>query len=56
MKAKFALNDRDAVIELLSFFAQDHYLIADDNKCYTFRFHLIRRWWIIAHGLNQGGK
>ncbi len=56
MKAKFALDDRDAVIELLSLLAQDHYLIADDNKRYTFRFPLIRRWWIIAHGLNQGGK
>jgi len=56
MKAKFSLDDRDAVIELLSLLAQDHYLITDDQKHYTFRFPLIRRWWIISHGLNQGGK
>jgi hypothetical protein len=51
-----ALDDRDAVIELLSLLAQDHYLIADDSKNYTFRFPLIRRWWLTAHGLPQGGR
>jgi len=56
MKATMSLDDRDAVIELLSLLSQDHYLIADDTKCYTFRFPLIRRWWIIAHGLSQGAK
>ena len=54
--ATMALDDRDAVIELLSFLAQDHYLIADDTKRYTFRFPLIRRWWLTAHGLAQGGR
>ena len=56
VKAKMALDDRDVVIELLSFLAQDHYLIADDTKRYTFRFPLIRRWWLTAHGLAQGGR
>ncbi len=56
VKAKMALDDRDAVIELLSLLAQDHYLIADDAKRYTFRFPLIRRWWLTAHGLAQGGR
>lgn len=54
--AKMALDDRDAVVELLSFLAQDHYLIADDMKRYTFRFPLIRRWWLTAHGLVPGGR
>ena len=54
--ATMALDDRDAVIELLSFLAQDHYLIADDTKRYTFRFPLIRRWWLIANGLAPGGR
>ncbi len=54
--SKMALDDRDVVIELLSLLAQDHYLIADDSKRYSFRFPLIRRWWLIAHGLTQGGK
>ncbi len=56
VKSKMALDDRDAVIKLLSLLAQDHYLIADDAKHYTFRFPLIRRWWLIAHGLAQGGR
>ncbi len=56
VKSKMALDDRDAVIELLRLLAQDHYLIADDAKHYTFRFPLIRRWWLIAHGLKQGGQ
>lgn len=56
VKSKMALDDRDAVIELLSLLAQDHYLIADDSKSYSFRFPLIRRWWLIAHGLPQGGQ
>ena len=56
VKAKMALDDRDVVIELLSFLAQDHYLIADDTKRYTFRFPLIRRWWLTAHGLAQRGR
>ncbi len=55
VKSKLALDDRDAVIELLSLLAQDHYLITDDSKRYTFRFPLIRRWWLIAHGLTKGG-
>ena len=42
--------------DLMSLLAQYHYLIADDAKRYTFRFPLIRRWWLIAHGLNQGGR
>ena len=56
VKSKIALDDRDAVIELLRLLAQDHYLIADDAKRYTFRFPLIRRWWLIAHALMQGGR
>ena len=56
VKSQMALDDRDTVIELLSFLAQDHYLIADDSKRYTFRFPLIRRWWLTAHGLAQGGR
>ena len=56
VKSKIALDDRDAVIELLSLLAQDHYLIADDVKHYTFRLPLIRRWWLIAHGLTKGNR
>jgi hypothetical protein len=56
IKATIAIDDRDAVIQLTGLLAQDHYLISDASKRYTFRFPLIRRWWLIAHDLKQGGR
>jgi hypothetical protein len=52
MKAQMALDDRHEIVRLLTSLAQDHYLIADTEKRYSFRFPLIRRWWILAQGLS----
>ena len=53
MKAQMALDDRHEIVRLLTSLAQDHYLIADTEKRYAFRFPLIRRWWILAQGLSS---
>jgi hypothetical protein len=53
MKAQMALDDRHEIVRLLTSLAQDHYLIADTEKRYAFRFPLIRQWWILAQGLSS---
>lgn len=53
MKAQMALDDRHAIVRLLTSLAQDHYLTADTEKRYAFRFPLIRQWWILAQGLSS---
>ncbi len=53
MKAQMALDDRHEIVRLLTSLAQDHYLIADTEKRYAFRFPLIRRWWILAQGMSS---
>ncbi len=53
VKALLPVEDRNVVIELLRKLSQDHYLICDDLKRYSFRFPLIRRWWVLARGLSR---
>jgi hypothetical protein len=51
--AKYAgATDDDRVRELLRLLLVDHYLASDTDGCYTFRHALLRRWWVIARGLN----
>lgn len=52
LKSRTRLENRDAVVELLRSLAMDHYLTRDDDGRYRFRFPLIRKWWILAEGLN----
>ncbi len=53
MKARMPLDDRDQIVRLLKSLAQDHYLTADTDKRYAFRFPLIRQWWVLAQGLSS---
>ncbi|MCK5804326.1 MAG: ATP-binding protein [Lentisphaeria bacterium] len=53
IKASVPVEDRDLVIELLRNLSQDHYLICDDQKRYSFRFPLIKKWWVLARGLSS---
>lgn len=51
VKARISLTDRQLVIDLLRKLYLDHYLTCDDQKRYSFRFPLIKQWWIHAQGL-----
>lgn len=51
VKAQIPLTDRKLVIDLLRKLSLDHYLTCDNQKRYSFRFPLIRQWWIHAQGL-----
>ncbi|MDO9318316.1 MAG: hypothetical protein Q7V56_08965 [Gammaproteobacteria bacterium] len=53
VRSQFALTDRQLIVQMLKFLGQDHYLICDAQKRYTFRFPLIKRWWRIAQGLES---
>ncbi|NQT14124.1 MAG: hypothetical protein HQ582_15325 [Planctomycetes bacterium] len=52
LKSRTRFENRDAVVELLTSLAMDHYLTRDDDGRYRFRFPLIQKWWILAEGLN----
>lgn len=51
LKAQFAVEDRARIVQLLRSLALDHYLTTDKRKRYSFRFPLVRRWWVLAQGL-----
>lgn len=51
IRSQFALTDRNLIVQMLKSLGQDHYLISDINKRYSFRFPLVKRWWKIAQGL-----
>jgi hypothetical protein len=51
LASQFPLADRSAAVDLLQLLARDHYLTADLQKRYTFRFSLVKRWWKLAQGL-----
>ena len=53
LRGQFALTDRQLIVQLLKSLGQDHYLISDTQKRYSFRFPLIKRWWKIAQGLGS---
>ena len=50
-KSVYNITDRNLIVKMLRSLALDHYLIADTEKRYSFRFPLIRRWWKLAQGL-----
>ena len=52
VKAKYALSDRQFIVNLLRSLALDHYLISDAEKKYSFRFPLIKQWWKLAQGID----
>lgn len=51
VRGQFALTDRQLIVQMLKSLGQDHYLICDSRKRYSFRFPLVKRWWQIAQGL-----
>ncbi len=53
IRNQFALMDRNLIVQMLKHLAQDHYLISDTDKRYSFRFPLVKRWWKIAQGLQS---
>ena len=52
VKAKYALSDRQFIVDLLNSLALDHYLTSDTKKNYSFRFPLIKQWWKLAQGID----
>lgn len=53
LRARLPLTERQEIPGLLGLLVKDHYLISDEEKRYSFRFPLIRTWWILAQGLNS---
>ena len=53
IKATLAFDNKKKIIDLLASLAQDHYLSCNTQKHYEFRFHLIKRWWWFAQGLDS---
>lgn len=51
--SQFSLPDADnqRIVQMLKSLGQDHYLICDTQKNYSFRFALIKGWWRTAQGL-----
>jgi hypothetical protein len=55
LKSVYSLEDRDLTIKLLDFLAKDYYIAKDLDNKYSFCFTLIKRWWIMAEGLDSIG-
>jgi len=55
LKSVYSLENRDLTIKLLDFLAKDYYIQKDLDNKYSFCFTLIRRWWIMAEGLESRG-
>jgi len=53
LKSMGILDDRDLLIELLKLIEQDHYLARNNEGRYEFQFPLLKRWWILARGLED---
>ena len=53
VRSQMSLTDRQSVVRLLLSLGQDHYLICDSSKRYSFRFPMIKNWWKMAQGLGQ---
>jgi hypothetical protein len=53
VNSKFAITDRQHIVQMLKSLALDHYLTSDTNKRYSFRFPLIRNWWATAQGIQE---
>lgn len=50
IRSQLPLTDRQLIVQLLKSLGQDHYLICDTEKRYSFRFPLIQGWWKMAQG------
>lgn len=53
IKAKQRIEQRDTVTTLLDSLAKDHYIVRNTDGKYHFLFPLLKRWWILAEGLNE---
>ena len=53
MRGQMALSERQSIVEMLKSLGEDHYLACDSRKHYSFRFELIRSWWMGAQGLSK---
>lgn len=53
VRSQHALTDRNLIVQMLKSLGQDHYLISDTEKRYSFRFPLVKRWWKMAQGLQS---
>lgn len=53
IRGQFSLTDRQLVVQMLKSLGQDHYLVCDVAKWYTFRYPLVKRWWRVAQGLES---
>jgi hypothetical protein len=51
VKSSLTVDDRALIIQLLRNLSQDHYLVSDKDKNYSFRFPLIKKWWRLAQGI-----
>ncbi len=53
IRSQLPLTDRQVIVQLLKSLGQDHYLMGDTEKRYSFRFPLIQNWWKMAQGLES---
>lgn len=51
VKSSYSIDNRDLIIDTLRNLVKDHYLLQNDQGCYSFSFSLIQRWWVLAEGL-----
>lgn len=51
--ARLAELDRPVVLDDVRRMVNQHHLISDETKRYSFRFPLIQKWWILAQGLSS---
>jgi hypothetical protein len=51
IKTQYAITDRNHIVGMLKSLSQDHYLISDTEKRYSFRFPMIQGWWKMVQGL-----
>jgi hypothetical protein len=51
LKGASHFDDRERLLQLLSWMERDHYLFREPDGQYRFRFPLLRRWWKINRGL-----
>lgn len=51
IKSAIVIDDKDVIIELLSSLAKDFY-ITNHKGSYTFKFSLIRKWWLASGAIN----
>lgn len=53
IRSLYKLDDRDMIIKILDYLAKDYYIEKNLDNHYSFCFTLIKRWWIMAEGLES---